>query len=234
MFTYPNILHFGLSGLFPDLLKLFSYEISENFVNTRTAIPFHFISHPSNCKTVYSDIWVFVSLLCMLSPPDWLAVCSVHPDWPCIYEYLSHPYVCCIQIDSLCAQYILHNDTYRRLSATLLQEMEKGLGAKTNTSANIKMFPTYVRSVPDGTGTGSEFIWWSWMHIKHFGRIRFDHPNNSNIFYCYSAISLLETGVTPTYMYSLIYNELKIESAQYRIFSFKLSRTHLLYIYLRL
>lgn len=36
----------------------------------------------------------------------------------------------------------------------LLDEMFKGLDPKTHSSADIKMFPTYVRALPDGTERG--------------------------------------------------------------------------------
>lgn len=37
----------------------------------------------------------------------------------------------------------------------LHEEMNSGLSKKTNHMADIKMFPTFVRSLPDGTGKHS-------------------------------------------------------------------------------
>ena len=34
----------------------------------------------------------------------------------------------------------------------MLGEFNKGLGKETNPTAKVKMYPTYVRDVPDGTG----------------------------------------------------------------------------------
>ena len=39
--------------------------------------------------------------------------------------------------------------------ALMLDEMKKGLDPATHAKADIKMFPTYVRSLPDGTERGS-------------------------------------------------------------------------------
>jgi len=36
----------------------------------------------------------------------------------------------------------------------MLQEMFQGLDPKTHDNADIKMFPTYVRTLPDGTERG--------------------------------------------------------------------------------
>ena len=38
--------------------------------------------------------------------------------------------------------------------ALMLNEMNKGLDPETHDRADIKMFPTYVRSLPDGTERG--------------------------------------------------------------------------------
>ena len=34
----------------------------------------------------------------------------------------------------------------------MLDSFNKGLGKETHDTARVKMYPTYVRSVPDGTG----------------------------------------------------------------------------------
>ena len=42
--------------------------------------------------------------------------------------------------------------TYKRVMHLLNEEMNSGLHANSNYMADIKMFPTFVRSLPDGTG----------------------------------------------------------------------------------
>ena len=56
------------------------------------------------------------------------------------------------QIENYMQKYVLDNDTYEKVSKILLQEMEKGLHKETNADAKVKMFPTYVRHLPDGSG----------------------------------------------------------------------------------
>ena len=48
--------------------------------------------------------------------------------------------------------YDLDDATYKKISDILLAEMEKGLNKTTNAEAIVKMLPTYVRALPDGTG----------------------------------------------------------------------------------
>ncbi|XP_034286537.1 hexokinase-2-like isoform X1 [Pantherophis guttatus] len=48
----------------------------------------------------------------------------------------------------------LSDDTLRDISERFRKEMEKGLGADTNPTASVKMLPTFVRSIPDGTEEG--------------------------------------------------------------------------------
>ncbi|ELT98250.1 hypothetical protein CAPTEDRAFT_18168 [Capitella teleta] len=52
-------------------------------------------------------------------------------------------------------EYIHDDDSYRRVQALLLEEMERGLGKETVAEATVKMFPTYVRSLPDGSERGN-------------------------------------------------------------------------------
>ena len=59
---------------------------------------------------------------------------------------------CIFQIEQYMKQFDLDDATYEKVSATLLAEMELGLGRTSNASAVIKMFPTYVRALPDGSG----------------------------------------------------------------------------------
>ncbi|XP_015666616.1 hexokinase-2-like [Protobothrops mucrosquamatus] len=48
----------------------------------------------------------------------------------------------------------LSDDSLRDISERFQKEMEKGLGADTNPTASVKMLPTFVRSIPDGTEEG--------------------------------------------------------------------------------
>uniref|UniRef100_A0A8C5SJP7 Hexokinase-2 n=1 Tax=Laticauda laticaudata TaxID=8630 RepID=A0A8C5SJP7_LATLA len=48
----------------------------------------------------------------------------------------------------------LSDDTLRDISERFRKEMEKGLRADTNPTASVKMLPTFVRSIPDGTEEG--------------------------------------------------------------------------------
>ena len=46
----------------------------------------------------------------------------------------------------------LTDETYERIMNLLDDEMKRGLGAQSHQMSTVRMFPTYVRSVPDGTG----------------------------------------------------------------------------------
>lgn len=59
-----------------------------------------------------------------------------------------------VQIESIIAPFKLSDDQLRKISQLLLGEMKKGLGADTNASADLKMIPTYVRTVPKGDEVG--------------------------------------------------------------------------------
>ena len=52
--------------------------------------------------------------------------------------------------------------TYKRIMHLLHEEMNNGLSKKTNHVADIKMFPTFVRSLPDGTGNIYSLLLWDW------------------------------------------------------------------------
>lgn len=56
------------------------------------------------------------------------------------------------QIDEIVKEYIHADDVYEKVQDVLEQELLKGLGKSSNKDANIKMFPTYVRALPDGSG----------------------------------------------------------------------------------
>ena len=48
----------------------------------------------------------------------------------------------------------LDNDALNKVSSLLLHEFNLGLGRETNETATVKMFPTFVRDVPNGKGKG--------------------------------------------------------------------------------
>ncbi|XP_048368706.1 hexokinase-2-like isoform X2 [Sphaerodactylus townsendi] len=59
------------------------------------------------------------------------------------------------QVDKYLYCMRLSDETLQEVSSLFRKEMEKGLGADSNPTASVKMLPTFVRSTPDGTGTGS-------------------------------------------------------------------------------
>lgn len=58
------------------------------------------------------------------------------------------------KVEAVLKDFILSNDVLLKVSALLLQEFNNGLGANTHETATVKMFPTFVRDVPDGTEKG--------------------------------------------------------------------------------
>lgn len=58
------------------------------------------------------------------------------------------------QIEQILSRFKLSKDCLNKVMNLLLVEMFKGLDDKTHPVADIKMFPTYVRSLPDGTERG--------------------------------------------------------------------------------
>lgn len=61
---------------------------------------------------------------------------------------------------------ILSNDVLLKVSALLLQEFNNGLGANTHQTATVKMFPTFVRDVPNGTGKYSSVLTATMRHCQ--------------------------------------------------------------------
>ena len=49
-------------------------------------------------------------------------------------------------------EFRLDDETYRRIMTLLEEELQKGLSRENHEKADIKMFPTYVRALPDGSG----------------------------------------------------------------------------------
>ncbi|CAK9298127.1 unnamed protein product [Gordionus sp. m RMFG-2023] len=58
------------------------------------------------------------------------------------------------EVEKVLSKIRLSHDTYEKIRDMLIAEFIKGLGKETNASATIKMFPSYVRAVPDGTEQG--------------------------------------------------------------------------------
>lgn len=46
----------------------------------------------------------------------------------------------------------LSDETLVDIMTRFQAEMEKGLGKDTNPTASVKMLPTFVRAIPDGSG----------------------------------------------------------------------------------
>lgn len=57
-----------------------------------------------------------------------------------------------LQIEQFVKGFKLSSLTYRRVMHLLHEEMNNGLHANSNYLADIKMFPTFVRALPDGSG----------------------------------------------------------------------------------
>ena len=56
------------------------------------------------------------------------------------------------QVENILRPFNLTDDDYRKIMDLFLDNFNKGLGKETNPTARVKMYPTYVRSVPDGSG----------------------------------------------------------------------------------
>lgn len=52
----------------------------------------------------------------------------------------------------------------------MLGEFNKGLGKETNPTAKVKMYPTYVRDVPDGSGKTPFHLFgvWGWLSVNMY------------------------------------------------------------------
>lgn len=48
----------------------------------------------------------------------------------------------------------------------MLGEFNKGLGKETNPTAKVKMYPTYVRDVPDGSGKTPFYLSGGWDDFR--------------------------------------------------------------------
>lgn len=58
------------------------------------------------------------------------------------------------KIQDICKCLVLSNDVLRKVMNQMLASMEEGLSEKTASTAAIKMLPSYVRAVPNGTEHG--------------------------------------------------------------------------------
>ena len=56
------------------------------------------------------------------------------------------------QVENILRPFNLTDDDYEKIMGLMLESLNKGLGKETNPTAKVKMYPTYVRTVPDGSG----------------------------------------------------------------------------------
>lgn len=56
------------------------------------------------------------------------------------------------QVENVVKPFLLSDADYSKLMGVMLDNFNRGLGKETNATAAVKMFPTYVKAVPDGTG----------------------------------------------------------------------------------
>lgn len=56
------------------------------------------------------------------------------------------------QVDRFLYDMRLSDETLLDIMARFQAEMQKGLGKDTNPTASVKMLPTFVRAIPDGSG----------------------------------------------------------------------------------
>lgn len=59
-----------------------------------------------------------------------------------------------LNVEQITRELLLSNEQMKHVQKLLEAELELGLNKETNAEANIKMFPTYVRDVPNGTEKG--------------------------------------------------------------------------------
>lgn len=125
----------------------------------------HFVPSPSNCHSllyVVSRVSVNVPLTLRESKFTIHWIFTVH--WIfAVYWIFSirwtqftininiHSW---LQIESLTRGLVLTNGQLEKVSGILLDEFNRGLSKETNEQATVKMFPTYVRDVPDGSEQG--------------------------------------------------------------------------------
>lgn len=59
---------------------------------------------------------------------------------------------CLLQVDRFLYHMRLSDETLLDIMTRFQAEMQKGLGKDTNPTASVKMLPTFVRAIPDGSG----------------------------------------------------------------------------------
>ena len=69
-----------------------------------------------------------------------------------------------LQIEAFVKGFKLSTLSYKRVMHLLHQEMNNGLTKHIHPVADIKMFPTFVRSLPDGSG---QCTWIRSVHPDH-------------------------------------------------------------------
>jgi len=57
-----------------------------------------------------------------------------------------------MQIDEVLKDYIHEENTYVKIHDLMNKEMDRGLSRSGHDHASVKMFITYVQSLPDGSG----------------------------------------------------------------------------------
>lgn len=57
-----------------------------------------------------------------------------------------------LQIEAILRPLRLEDEMYRKLKALMDEDMAKGLSTDRNIEADLKMYITYVRAVPNGSG----------------------------------------------------------------------------------
>jgi hypothetical protein len=58
------------------------------------------------------------------------------------------------QIEQILTKFKLNKESLNKVMSSMLDEMRKGLHPETHDTADVKMFPTYVRTLPDGNESG--------------------------------------------------------------------------------
>ena len=60
--------------------------------------------------------------------------------------------MCNLQVDEVLKEYNHGLSTYVKIRDLMNKEMEKGLSRSENANSSVKMFITYVQSLPNGSG----------------------------------------------------------------------------------
>jgi len=60
--------------------------------------------------------------------------------------------MCNLQVDEVLNEYNHEQSTYVKIRDLMNKEMEKGLSRSENANSSVKMFITYVQSLPNGSG----------------------------------------------------------------------------------